>query len=420
MATTRAAAALGYPAFRRFQLGRLVATLGVQMQGVAVGWQVYAITGEPLHLGYVGLAQFLPALLLTLPAGDLADRLDRRRVLVASYLVQAGCSAALCAMSFGRAPSVLAIYVVLAAIGTARAFAGPAGQALVPNLVAPEHFPNAVAWGSSIWHAATVAGPALGGVAYAWAGGAAEVYGAAFGLELLAALALVGVRVAPRVVPHEAGSWRRLAAGLRYVWRRKIILGALGLDMFAVLLGGAVALVPVFARDILEAGPIGLGMLRSAPAAGATVMALWLAVRPVERRGGAKLLVAVGVFGLATVGFGLSRSLPLSLALLVLAGAADMVSVFVRHAVVQLATPDAMRGRVSAVNLVFIGASNELGEFESGVTAAWLGTEPAVVLGGAGTCLVVALFAWLFPALRRVDALTARALADPADAPPPA
>ena len=412
MSSTRGAAALRYPGFRWYQAARLTAIVGALMQGVAVGWQVYALTSDPLSLGYVGLAQFLPALLLSLPAGVVADRFERRYVLAACYLGQALLSAVLFAVSSSHEPSIGGIYLVLVGVGTARAFAGPAGQALLPNLVEPHHFPNAIAWSSTIWHVGVVIGPALGGVAYAAAGRAAEVYAAACALELSAVLALLAVRVLRAAAPRERPTWRSAVAGARYVWRRRIIRGALSLDMFAVLFGGAVALVPVFARDILDAGPTGLGVLRSAPAAGATLMALVLAWRPLERRAGAVLLVAVGVFGAATIGFGLSRSFALSVALLVVAGSADMVSVYVRQAIVQLATPDAMRGRVSAVNLVFIGTSNELGEFESGLTARWLGTVPAVVLGGAATCAVVGLCAWFFPSLRRVDTLSAGALAE--------
>jgi MFS family permease len=406
-------AALSHPGFRYFQLLRLCATVGFTMQGVAVGWQVYALTRDPLHLGYVGLAQFAPALCLTLFAGQAADRFERRRILAASHLVQAAGALGLWLLAARDAP-VGAIYAVLVATAGARAFGNPAASALVPSLVPPATFTNAVAWSSAVWHTAMVAGPAAGGALYAWSGRPAVVYGTVMALELGATVAAAAIRPHPSAPPRAAaGGSRDLLAGLRYVWRTPVILGAISLDMVAVLLGGSVALLPVYARDILHVGPTGLGLLRSAPAAGATLMALALTVRPLRRRAGPALFAGVLVFGLATIAFGLARDLGTALAALLVVGAADMVSVYVRHTVVQLATSDAMRGRVSAVNLLFIGASNELGELESGVTAAWLGTERAVLLGGVGTCVVVALWALLFPALRRVDRLDPEALGAP-------
>jgi len=403
--------ALRHPAFRRYLLARLFGMLGFQMQGVAVGWQVYEITHEPLHLGYVGLAQFLPSILLSLVAGEVADRFERRRLLMVCYGLLASCTFALAALTLAPSPSVRWIYAVLVMLGVVRAFAGPAAQALVPNLVPSEHFPNAVAWSSSVWHAAVVVGPALGGFAYA-AAGSGSVYVVAALLQLVA-LAAIGALPLGRVIAarsEEGGALQRLVAGLAFVWRKKVILGAISLDMVAVLLGGAVALLPVYAKDILHIGPTGLGVLRSAPALGATVMSLLLAVHPIERRTGLVMFTGVFVFGLATIAFGLSRSFGVALATLVVLGAADMVSVFVRSNLVQLATPDGMRGRVSAVNLAFIGVSNELGEFESGVTAAWLGTEVAVIVGGVGSCVVVLAWMLLFPALRRVDRMDVESL----------
>jgi MFS family permease len=405
----RPGAAFQHRDFRFFQLARLFGTLGFQMQGVAVGWQVYAITDQPIHLGYVGLAQFLPAMGFALLTGHAADRFDRRRVLLVCHLVLLGCSAALTWLARLESPEVWPIYVVLVAVGSARAFAGPAGQALLPNLVPPETFSNAVAWSSTTWHVANIAGPALGGVAYNLAG-AGSVYSAAAVLELVAVSSLLAIRARATARQRSPTSLKELVAGIRYVRHNSLILGAISLDMFAVLLGGAVALLPVYARDILHVGPVGLGVLRSAPAVGATLMAVLLAYRPLQRRAGATLFACVAIFGLATIVFALSKSFALSLAALLVVGASDMVSVFVRHTVVQLTTPDSMRGRVSAVNLVFIGASNELGEFESGLAAALLGTIPAVVIGGVGTCLVVAIWAWLFPSLRRVDRLDAAVL----------
>ena len=397
--------AFRYRDFRFFQLGKLLSTLAFQMQSVAVGWQVYALTGSALDLGYVGLAQFLPAVVMSLLTGHVADRFDRRRVLVACQLVLMTCTFLLLLSTKTERPSVLSIYAVLTLIGAARAFFGPASSALLPNLVPTEVFPNAVAWSSSTWQVAVIAGPALGGLLFG-IGDASRVYGVALVLEVVTLLVLLLIRTRP--APREATQTKgatlgELLAGLRYVWEKPIILGAISLDLFAVLFGGAVALLPIYARDILHVGPQGMGLLRSAPAIGALAVGLLLAYRPIKRRAGRAMFVCVGVFGVATIVFGLSRSFTLSLAALAISGAADMVSVFVRQSLVQLRTPDQMRGRVAAVNLVFVGASNEFGEFESGVTAAWLGVVPAVVAGGIGTCIVVLLWACLFPALRDVD-----------------
>jgi MFS family permease len=412
------AAAFQHRDFRAFQAARTLSILGMQMQSVAIGWQIYAITHRPLDLAWVGLAQFLPAVVFSLVAGHAADRLERRHILTA-------CNAALAALALvllavARAQSsphpaqplgVAPIYATLVAVGIARAFLGPANQSILPTLVPAEHFPNAVAWGSSFWQTAMVLGPTAGGVAYAALGRPEHVYALAAACLGLACALVSTVRPrAPR--PTSASPYRKsgrsserhdsLLAGVRYVRDNPIVLGAMSLDLFAVLLGGATALLPVYARDILQLGPWALGALRSAPAAGAALTAVLLAIRPIERRAGAKMFAGVALFGVATIVFGVSRHFALSLAALLVVGAADMVSVFVRSALVQLATPDAMRGRVSAVNMVFIGASNELGEFESGLTAQWLGTVPAVVLGGVGTLVVVAVWAWRFPELRRV------------------
>jgi MFS family permease len=292
-------------------------------------------------------------------------------------------------------------------IGSARAFQGPTSQAMMPSLVPLPVFPNAVAWSSSTWQISVVAGPALGGALYA-VGGARVVYACSAALELITVgvfLLLRGGGRDPNAAPHGQSTLRELSAGLRFVWQKRVILGAISLDLFAVLFGGAAALLPIYARDILHTDPRGLGLLRSAPAVGALVVAVWLAYRPLLRRAGLVMFACVGVFGLATIVFGLSRSFALSLCALAITGAADMVSVFVRHSLVQLRTPDAMRGRVAAVNMIFIGGSNELGEFESGVVANWLGSVPAVVLGGVATCLVVIVWMLLFPALRRIDRL---------------
>jgi hypothetical protein len=313
--------------------------------------------------------------------------------------------AALLAVSRAGMSHVTPIYLVLVGVGVARAFLGPANQSILPTLVPTEHFGNAVAWGSSFWQVAMVLGPTLGGLLYAAFGGAAGVYALAAACSLGACGLVAAMRSRRAPAARSPVSLESLLAGVRYVRSNPIVFGAISLDLFAVLLGGATALLPVYARDILHLGPWALGVLRSAPAVGAAITALGLAIRPIEKGAGAKMFAGVAVFGAATIAFGLSRSFATSLLALALIGASDMVSVFVRSALVQLATPDAMRGRVSAVNMVFIGASNELGEFESGLTAQWLGTVPAVVVGGLGTLVVVAICAWRFPALRRVNRL---------------
>jgi len=397
-------AAFGYRDFNLFQGARLFSILGTQMQSVAIGWQIYAITRRPLDLAWVGLAQFLPAFCLTLVTGHAADRFDRRRILVACHATLAMLSCVLFEIARSGGTSTTPIYCTLVGVGVVRAFLGPANQSILPSLVAIEHFGNAVAWGASFWQTAMVMGPMLGGIVYAAFGNAGPVYGAASCFSL-SALGLVLAMRGGVVRDRSARPRSSALAGVRYVWTNKVVLGAISLDLFAVLLGGATALLPIYARDILRLGPWALGILRSAPAVGAALTAVALALRPIERRAGAKMFACVALFGAGTIAFGVSKTFALSLLALVVVGAADMVSVFIRSALVQLATPDAMRGRVSAVNMVFIGASNELGEFESGLTAQWFGTVPAVVLGGVGTLLVVAIWVWRFPELRRIDAL---------------
>lgn len=397
--------------FRVFQVARFLSTIATQSQSVAVGWQVYELTGEPLDLGFVGLAQFLPAFLLSLVTGHVADRYDRRRVVMVCGVAMALCSGLLLGLAQSGNESTLAIYAVLFLFGTARAFQRAAGSAFLPHTVPDKDFPNAVVWGSSLWQVATIAGPAVGGLVYWLGGGAPFVYGAAavfYGIAFAFDMAN-GVRLGR--MEKKAVTWSTLLAGVRYVLENKIVFGAITLDLFAVLLGGAVALLPIFAKDILHVGPLGLGALRSAPAVGASLMAIVLAWWPLERNAGRTLYICVFVFGLSTIAFGLSEIFLLSFAALVIGGAVDMVSVVIRQTLVQTATPPEMRGRVSAVNVAFIVASNELGEFESGVTAAWLGTVKAVLLGGVGTCAVVAAWVVLFPDLRNVDRLN--------QAPPP-
>ncbi|MDY7230053.1 MFS transporter [Hyalangium rubrum] len=387
--------------FRLYQAARIFMTLGVQMQSVAVGWHVYSLTHRALDLGYVGLAQFLPILLLSLVTGDTADRHDRRGILMCCYATMVVGALLLFGLTWAGVTQTWPLYVVLVLVGTARAFAGPAGQSLVAHLVPPQHLSSAVAWNSSIFQAGTIVGPTVGGLLYDVVH-AKGVYATCAVMMVGAFTMLALMRVRTGRMEQAAPSWQRLLAGLSYVWRQKVVLGAISLDLFAVLLGGATALMPIYAQDILQTGPWGLGMLRSAPAVGAALIAAALALFPLRRNAGVMMLACVGLFGLATVVFGVSRSLALSVVALGVMGAADMVSVVVRQTLVQLATPPEMRGRVSAVNMVFIGASNELGDFESGLTAEWFGVVPAVVLGGVGTGIVVVLWAWLFPELRRI------------------
>ena len=397
--------AFRYRDFRYALAGSVISVLGIQMQSVAVGWQVYDMTHRPLDLGWVGLAQFLPAISLSLPAGHTADRYDRRAIIRISQLVQAFGSVLLWAATRHDLRSPAPIYAVLVLLGTARAFQAPASQALLPHLVPPEHFSNAVTWSHSVRQVATIAGPALGGLVYGLAKGASLVYALCALLLSISFLLTSVIQARTGRLEIRGASLATLLAGVRYVFANKIVLGCISLDLFAVLLGGAVALLPVYARDILHTGPAGLGLMRTAPAAGAAAMGALLAYRPLKKRAGSTMLVAVAIFGVATVVFGISKSFGLSLFALVVTGAADMVSVVIRLTLVQLSTPAAMRGRVSAVNMAFINASNELGEFESGVTAGLLGTVPAVVLGGVGTCAVVALWTWLFPQLSKLDRL---------------
>ena len=395
--------ALSFRNFRLFMAMRLPAALAVQIQSVAVGWQVYDISHDPLSLGLVGLAQFLPVFGFAIVAGHVADHFNRHRILLACLGLQFTCALLLLAIMASGMRQVWPIYGVLALFGTARAFSAPAIQSILPNLVPRELLSNAFAWNSSSFQAMTIAGPAMGGLIYAL--GAGTVYAVAAGMFFLALLAALALR-APQVPSSGRGmDLDTLLAGIRFIRVHPAIAGAISLDLFAVLFGGATALLPVYARDILVIGPLGLGFLRSAPAVGAVAVGLILAHRSLGRHAGRTMFAAVGLFGLATIVFGLSRSFFLSLAALVVLGASDMVSVFVRQNLVQRSTPDAMRGRVNGVNFLFIGASNELGEMESGATAAWFGSVEAVVLGGFGTLAVMALWLWKFPQLRRVDRL---------------
>ena len=399
--------------------------LGAEAQSVAVAWQVYQITHSALDLGYTGLALFLPGLFFMLAAGHVADRYDRRKIIMICYAVQAVCTVVLLHFALhgtgiaadGR-QRIWPIYTVLAGIGLGRAFSGPASSALLPSLVPSNQFVNAVTWGATIYQIANMAGPAVGGLLFTlqmtgamarW-NGAAIVY--CFTLAMLVGfLVLVGMmRSRPQQMIKKGFNVSTMLAGLEYVWRTKLLLGSISLDLFAVLLGGAVALLPIFAQDVLHAGPRGLGLLRAMPSLGALGVSLALTIWPIKRRAGVKMLCCVAVFGAATVIFGLSTRIWVSLLALIAVGASDMVSVVIRSSILQLATPTEMRGRVSAVNWLFIGASNEFGEFESGLTAHWWGAVRAVVVGGVGSLLVTASAAGLFPRLREADALTAESL----------
>ena len=391
-----------HPDIRRYLVARFVTATATQVQTVAVGWQVFSATGDPFDLGLVALSQFLPFILLILPAGHVADRYDRRRIQLVTYILLAACSLALLALTLAGVNDLTPIFAVMAVFGVARAFGQPTGQALLPNLAPMELFPRAVAVNSSLWQIATIAGPAIGG--------ALVLFGVEVAYALASVLLMVGVVLVSRLRGGGRGgragepiSWASLLSGVHFVWSRPIVLGSISLDLFAVLFGGATALLPFYAGDILAVGPVGLGVVRAAPAVGAAALAAVVAIWPIRRRVGAWMFGGVAAFGVATIVFGLSTSLAISLAALLVMGAGDMVSVYIRHLLVQLETPDDIRGRVSAVNSVFIGASNELGEFESGVTASWWGTVPAVVVGGVATLIVTGVWMRLFPVLRDLD-----------------
>jgi MFS family permease len=408
--------------FRLYQSARLMVILGAEAQSVAVAWQVYALTHSALDLGYTGLALFLPGLFVMLAAGHAADRFDRRKIILICYGLQACCTAALLWLSISttalKGGRIWPIYAVLVGIGLGRAFSGPASSALLPSLVPKEHFVNAVTWGATIYQIANMSGPAIGGILFTlplagalvvW-NGAPIVYVFTL-LMLVGFLVLVGmIRTKMERTERKVFSLKTMLAGLEYVWSTKLLLGSISLDLFAVLLGGATALLPIFATDILHAGPRGLGLLRAMPSVGALVVSLTMVMKPIKRRAGVTMLVCVGIFGAATVVFGLSKSIWLSSAALILVGASDMVSVVIRSSILQLATPPGMRGRVSAVNWLFIGASNEFGEFESGLTAHWWGAVRAVVIGGVASMVVTASASGLFPRLRRANQLTAESL----------
>ncbi len=384
-----------------FSLARFCATLGWQMLAVAVGWHVYALTHDPLALGLVGLSEFLPFVLLVLVGGHVADYAERRAVASRAYAVVMLCALALLCLAVGAGQRVWPIYLIIGVFGAARAFWAPAMQSMLPGLMPRGEFAGAVALNSMLYQIATALGPVLGGVLYL--AGAPIVYGACLLLFTVTLLLVRLIRADTRpAAPPELGSAQRFLEGLRFVRGSPVVLGAISLDLFAVLFGGAVALLPIFARDLLHTGPIGLGLLRAAPGIGAGLAAVALALRPLRDHAGRALLGGVAVFGVCMIVFGLSRSLTLSFVALLLSGSGDMVSVYIRGILVPLATPDALRGRVSAVSSMFIGASNELGEFESGLTASWFGTVPSVVAGGVLTLAVAGVWPLLFPQLRRL------------------
>jgi MFS family permease len=393
--------------FRKFLAGRFLSVLASQMQWVAVGWYLYDLTGDPMTLGWAGLASFIPIALLTLPAGDLADRVDRRWILGAAHLIQALAAVLLFFLVLRKISVPWPFYCALVLSGSTRALAGPAHKSLAPLLVPREQFAQSVAWAASAQQVATIAGPALGGAIYL--AGAPVTFAACFVMALFATLAMVAIRT--RVVAgKEAGSTglQRAIVGLRFVLAQPILFGAISLDLFAVLIGGVNALLPVFARDILHVGPGGLGLMRSMVAVGAIGASLALAQLPEPRQphAGRAIFGGVALFGIAVLVFASSRNYFLTLFALFLLGAGDSLSVFVRATIVQLATPQEMRGRVSAIHVLFVGCTNELGEFRAGTMAALLGAVPAAFVGGIGTLLIVALWTQLFPSLRRVDRLS--------------
>ena len=400
------------PSYARFWLARICSTLSFQMAAVAVGWQMYALTHSTFALGMVGLVQFLPMLLLTLLVGHVADRFNRKTIISICQVVQSSTMVLLSIASYLHRLHPLGIYCGIAAIGASRAFESPSTQAMVPGLVEGPKVPQAIAWSSSANQTASIVGPALGGLLYAF--GAHVPYGMCaclFGTAAALSSTILLKRRTARKGPVTAKS---LFSGIHYIRERKNILGAISLDLFVVLLGGATALLPAYAHDILHTGPWGLGLLRLSPAVGALSTSIFLGHHPIRTRAGKRMFAAVIIFGVATVGFALSRNVWLSMAILCVLGAADVTSVVVRSSLVQMETPDEMRGRVSAVNSLFIGTSNQLGEFESGVTASWFGIIPATIIGGVGSVVVALIWMGLFPGLRKLQSVAASATGEPA------
>ncbi|MEI5678957.1 MFS transporter [Mesorhizobium sp. CGMCC 1.15528] len=399
-------AAFRHSAFLRFWAARFLATFATQIISVAVGWQIYDLTRDPFDLGLVGVIQFAPSLLLVLVTGVVADRFGRRLIMGLSAFLEAICALALLLLSWHGLVSPAPVFMVLAVFGVARAFFGPASASLVANLVPQEDFANAVAWNSSAWQTATIVGPVAGGLLYGLSAEAA--YGIAAVFMLASGFLVLSIPKPAQRTETDRPSLETLFAGFRYIWSEKVVLGAISLDLFAVLLSGAAALLPVYARDILDLGPWGLGLLRAAPGIGALSVAVWLAGHPIRDHAGLLMFIFVALFGVFTVVFGLSTITWLSIVALAILGATDMISVYVRETLIQLWTPDHVRGRVNAVNMVFVGASNELGEFRAGTMAALIGTVPAVVFGGVGAVAVAGIWAFLFPELRKIRHLGGR------------
>jgi MFS family permease len=380
---------------------RFLGTLAVQMQSVAVGWQVYQLTGSLFDLGLIGLAQFAPFLVLILWAGHVADTHNRRNIVILCLATQLLCSLLLVGFTLSGSKVVWPVFAVLVLYGSARAFMMPASQAVLRNLVPTRDFSQAVALSSSTFQVSVIAGPVIGGLLYVF--GPNVVYTVSSVLLALSVLLMSGTKSAPQAMNKAPVSWSTLLEGLRFVRSRPIVLGAISLDLFAVLFGGVTALLPAYAHDVLHAGPQSLGLLRTAPGAGAALCSIALAFWPITRRVGAWMFGGVALYGVATVVIGAVHSFPVALVCLFLLGAGDMISVYIRHLLVQYETPDEIRGRVSAVNAVFIGASNELGEFESGLTASWFRLVPAIIFGGVATLVVTGTWMKLFPVLSKMD-----------------
>jgi MFS family permease len=395
--------AFRYADFRNFFLARFTSRLAVEMQITAVGWQVYSLTGNPLDLGLVGLAQIAPFLILFPLAGVVADRFARARIISVCVFSESLCAAAFFVLTLLGVISFPVMLAILALFGVSRAFQTPAEQAIVPLLVPHKHVANAIAWTSVSGQTARITGPGIAGLMII--AGEQWVYGSVVILMAGATVFAMMIRANTQIISTDPISFANVFAGMRFIFSRKIVLGAISLDLFAVLLGGATALLPIYAKDILLVGPLGFGILRATVTVGALTGALYFTQRPIQRRAGIKLLGTVAAFGAATIVFGISESFWLTLVMLFIIGATDSVSVFIRNSIVQIVTPDEIRGRTNAVNSVFIGASNELGEFESGVTAAWWGVVPSVVIGGIGTICVALVFARIFPQLRDADSL---------------
>ncbi len=398
-------AAFRHRSYTLFFFSRFFSAFCIQIVSVSVGWQMYDETRNPLYLGLIGLFQFLPSLLLILVTGSVADRYNRRVIVAICMVIGALCSAALLVITITHSFTPWLVFAILIVFGIERAFMGPAVQSLGPNLVPEQDLPNAVAWNSSSWQTAAILGPVVGGLLYG--ASAIAAYSVALIFLIIAAVLVFMIPKPPQRSAANKVDMDQILAGFRFIFGEKIVLGAISLDLFAVLLGGAVALMPIFARDILELGPWGLGMLRAAPGVGAIIVAVWLAFHPIRHHAGVAMFVGVALFGVGTLIFGMSATPWLSIAALMLMGASDMISVYVRETLIALWTPDEVRGRVNAVNMVFVGASNELGEFRAGTMAHFIGAVPAVVIGGVGTLAVAIIWSLGFPKLRKIDSLEA-------------